>query len=314
VSDAVGVHDHPQQKLGLRPGDPERPALRLRDFVRQVPDHPIGVDDLNGVVFALDHNDSYGTCVPTGADNLRRLVTQVLTGSRVDATWDEVCAWYRSQNPGFDPTLPEGDPRQEDGGMVIQEFLEYLTREGVILGFAKVDPTDEEEVKAALYLFLGVLNGLDLHVAQQAQTRAGQWDYVAGSPGWGGHCTLSGAYSPSDRSAEANITWAQRVEMTTAFLRHQRSEVWVAIFRAHAEHPEFRAGFDLAKYAQAFTDITGRPFPEVTPAPGPTPGDGASFLDEDPRVATRVDHEAAAGGQTRVERVMEILLHHYHLR
>lgn len=321
MTEATGVHDHPRLKLGVRPGDPTRPALKLRSFVRQLPEHPIGVDDLGGVTFALDHNDAYGTCVPTAVDNYRRMVTQILTGSRQDATWAEVVAWYRTQNPGFDPTLPEGDPRQEDGGMVVQRFLEHLVREGVILGFAKVDPDDEEEVKAALYLFLGVLNGLDLQVAQQAQTDVGCWDYVSSGPGaaaWGGHATLSGAYSPSERAAEANITWAKRVEMTLGFLRRRRSEAYVLIFPEHARHPEFRAGFDLEKYAEAFTNITGRPFPELPPTPEPpTPGGGGDdlpFLDTNPRVARRVDQEAAGHGQTRAERVMEILRHHYRVR
>ncbi len=315
MTEATGVHEHRQLKLGVRPGDPARPALKLRSFVRQLPEHPIGVDDLDGVAFALDRNDEFGTCVPTAVDNYRRMVTQILTGTRVDTAWAEVVTWYRTQNPGFDPSLPEGDPRQEDGGMVVQRLLEHLVRVGGILGFARVDPADEEEVKAALYLFLGVLNGLDLQVAQQEQTDLGRWDYVGSGPGaatWGGHATLSGAYSPSEWSAETNITWAKKVEMTGSFLRRRRSEAYVLIFPEHAQHPEFRSGFDLSEFARAFTDITGRPFPVVPPAP--TDGGGAPFLDADPRVASRVDQEAAEAGQTRTWRVMDILRRHYHLR
>ena len=43
-------------------------------------------------------------------------------------------------------------------------------------------------------------------------------------------------------------------------------------------NPSFRAGFDLPKFAAAYTEITGRPFPiAVGPTPPPTPGPVASF-------------------------------------
>ena len=59
--------------------------------------------------------------------------------------------------------------------------------------------------------------------------------------------------------------------MTRRFLDVRRDEAWAVILPEHVDHPGFRDGFDLPAFAQAFTAITGRPFPHVEPAPGPPP-------------------------------------------
>lgn len=245
----------------------DKPALRLADFLTAIPDHPIAVDNTGGVTFGLDHNDAFGVCVPTGLDNLRRLVTKLLTGTEVDATWDDIKTWYKSQNPDFDENDPGGPG---DQGMVIQDFLAWAVKQGLILGFAKVDPKNDDEVQAATYLFLGLHCGATLQKAQDAQTNAGKWDYVAGSGVWGGHCIVAPAYEAGQLVDV--ITWQERVETTEAWRQHQLDESYVVILPAHVDHPGFRAGFDLPKYAAAFEAITGRPFPtNVTPPQPPNP-------------------------------------------
>jgi hypothetical protein len=247
----------------------DAPVLRLRDFLAAIPAQPIvppaEVDDTTGVDFGLDRNDEFGVCGPTGIDNLRRLTTKLLTGTERDATWAEIVAWYKSQNPDFDENDPGGPG---DQGVELQKLLTWLVKRGVILGFAAVDPKDDDELRAALYLFLGLYCGAMLQQAQQGQTDAGTWDYVPGSPEWGGHCFVAAAYQ-GDRFKV--VTWDVLVDTTQAWRRQCLDEVYVVILPEHVQHPGFRAGFDLPKYAAAFKAITGRPFPaDVTP-PEPPP-------------------------------------------
>jgi len=245
-------------------------------MVRTIPEHPIAADLMTGVEIGLDLNDEFGTCVPTGFDNFRRMVTQALTGVGIAAAQADIVAWYRTQNPGFNPNLSWDDPRQEDNGMVIQDFLAWLAKQGLILGFAAVDVRDDEMLKAANYLAMGPINGLDLDEAQvRGQFNAGTWDYDPASPNAGGHCVPTGAYSGDDRAEEDCATWATRIHMTTIFLDKQRSEAWAVLLPEHVTHPGFRQHFDLAAFASAYTAITGRAFPVKVdpdpPTPTPTP-------------------------------------------
>lgn len=275
---ARGIHGHPARKLGLRPNDPFKPRLLLRSTgaVRTVPAHPLNADLITGVGVGLDLNDSAGTCVAAGFDNFRRMATALLTGASVVASEADIVAWYRTQNPGFDPNgQPDenGPGSDHDQGMVIQDFLAWLTRRGLILGFAAVAVADDEMLKAAAWLAMGPINGLTLTRSQLGgQFDAGTWDEVGGQPA-GGHCVPTGAYTAADGAEEDCVTWAHRVHMTRRFLDARRDEAWAVLLPQHLDHPGFRAGFDLGAFAQAYEAITGRPFPvHVAPDPEPQPG------------------------------------------
>lgn len=268
---------HPSRKLGLRPNDPAKPRLQLRatGAVRQVPAHPLAADLLADVGLGMDLNDRAGTCVPTGFDNFRRMATQLLAGAATVASEQDIVRWYRTQNPRFDPAGTadgDGPGSDADQGMVIQDFLAWLAHEGLILGFAAIDIDDDEMLKAAAYLAMGPVNGLTLTGAQVGeQFDAGTWDEVGGQA-VGGHCVPTGAYTASARAEEDCATWQARVHMTVRFLDARRDEAWAVLLNEHLQHPGFRAGFDVAAFARAFEQITGRPFPApVAPPPGPPP-------------------------------------------
>ena len=268
---AQGIHDHPSLKLGLK-DDAGRATVALKDFVTAVPEHPIVVDDTTDVVYQLDHNDQFGVCGPTMLDNLIRTVTTRLTGVERGLTWDQIVELYRMENPGFDPDLPPGDPNQQDGGVDLATMLSNAVTLGFIDGYARIDVADDEDVRAGVYLFTAIANGVQLQVAQQAQTPSGIW-YYSPSPTWGGHAVCEPAY---EADGEDVITWVQRVRMAPSFLQAQRSQAFAVLLPEHREHPDFRAGFDLASFEAAFSAITDEPFPG-------TPGD-ASFLDQAPQV------------------------------
>lgn len=241
-------------KLGRKPQIEGRKKLQFADFLKTVPEHPIVVDDTpTDLSFGMDLNDQYGDCVVAAWDHFQMVVEKLLTGSASPFTASELIDFYKTQNPGF--------PNQDDG-MVIQTFLEYLVKNDYILGFAAVDVMNEEELKAAIYLGLSVVIGVDLDVAQQSQVI---WDYKK-SAEWGGHCVNWVGYSGNPDNFTC-ITWGEELDMTINFIRHQCSEVWFILTQDHVNHLDFRKGFDLSKFAAAYTEITGATFPVISPKP-----------------------------------------------
>jgi len=103
---------------------------------------------------------------------------------------------------------------------------------------------------------------------QVAQQSGDVWDYVKGSPSWGGHATVWGGFPGSPDDIDT-VSWGAVYEMTQAFVQHQVTEAYVIVTQAHVDHAAFREGFDLVKFGEAFTQLTGRPFPVVIPNPVP---------------------------------------------
>lgn len=258
----------PGRRLGRRPPSGKPALLLSRYLTGAVPDHPPLVDHLGTVRFGLDKNDQFGTCGVASLDNFRRAVTAALDGAQRDATWEDVKALYMRQNPNFDETTGAGD-----NGVDMQTMLADAARTGFagepVVGFAKVDLADPELVRAAIAIFGGVLLGLDLTVAQQAQLDQRFWYPVPGSPEWGGHAVLDGGYQDTP-SREYLISWIIKVAASPGFMLAQRQEAWAVILPSHLGNREFVAGMDLAAFAADYEAITGRSFP--VPVPTPTPG------------------------------------------
>lgn len=295
---AQGIHEHPSLKLGLRPPS-GRPALMLRDVLTgAVPEHPAAADHLTSVQYGLYRNNEFGDCGPVSAANSRRMTTHYLAGAMHAPTQDDVFDLYRrSGNPGFDPATGA-----DDNGVDMQTMLEAVHAGGIggvrSVAFAKVDVSDGETMRAAVAIFGGLLYGLDLQVAQQAQTDRGIWDW-APSAAWGGHAVLGGRYQPG---SVGGITWGRAVDMTDRFLAEQAAEAWVVIWPEHMGDRTFLAGVNVGKLRSAYRDLTGHalPGPEPTPAPGPAPD--APFLDTLPvAVVRRMDSRAARRRMTREE-------------
>jgi hypothetical protein len=261
-----------QRRYGRR--NPKRAAaIQLaRALTGVVPPHPAAVDQLARLKggWAMLGNDQYGDCVAVTWANMRRLVTAALTSEKYPSM-DEVIAFYKTQNPRF--------PSQDDG-MDIQTALEYLVSHGgpdgvKAVGFAQVDHTNAEEVKAAIAIFGSVWTGVTVLDANQTEFGNGQpWDYVRGSRVDGGHSVLTGGYGAPGAGAlggdERFITWAEETSFTDAFWQHEVEEAWVVIWPEHLANPAFLAGVDLQAFAADYTAITGKAFPTVVP-PQPTP-------------------------------------------
>jgi hypothetical protein len=294
---ARGIHAHPSRKLGLRKALPDKRALMLRDVLTgALPEHPATVDYLAGITFGMYNNDRWGDCGPTMIANNRRMVTYDLLGVMQAPSQDDVTDLYvRSTTPPFNPLTGEND-----NGVYLQEMLDQVHSGGIggirCVAFAKIDPGDQETLRAATAIFGAVLYGVDLQVAQQRQTDAGTWDYSP-SGEWGGHAVPGGAYRAGRLKV---ITWAEAVEMTDTFVSHQVDEAWVAIWPEHFGSKAFLQGVNVSALAAAYTDVTGDPLP-IPPSPAPptppTPGPGAGFpVDLDPDVGPHVRRLAQARG------------------
>jgi hypothetical protein len=247
-----------------------------------VPEHPAVQDNLASLPgWQMLGNDSAGDCVAVTWANLRRLITAVLGDHEVYPSQDWVWQVYKTQNPDFDPNGSEydnGPGSSADQGMDIQTLLEYLVKTGgpdgvKALAFAKVDHTNAAEVDAALSIFGGVWTGIVVQQAQEQQFDAGQaWDWVAGSPEEGGHSVLAGGYAETGSTTGVDfITWAKETRFTPAYVRKGVEEMWVVIWPEHLSNKAFQVGISLTALAAAYTAITGRPFPAVSPTPTPAP-------------------------------------------
>ncbi len=257
-------------RLGLRASDPERQRrlIRLAEVrtEQEIP-YPLVQDNLARVpTWGLYQNNRFGVCGPVSVANLYRIVSAYLGPGQLDFTDEEVFDLYRrSGNPGFDPVTGA-----DDKGVEMTVMLSELVKNGIGFGdrnrkpvaFAAVDPGNISEMRAATALFGGLLWACNLQDAQNDQFAAHQdWDYVPSSGTWGGHATMTGAYSddPNDRlDRMTTVTWAAPVPCTNAFLKRTVVEAYVVIWPENLGSTQFQQGIDTHMLARYFYDLTGK--------------------------------------------------------
>jgi hypothetical protein len=251
---------HPSRKLGRRPKT-NAPRLRVEQFldVSRVPAHPAQDDNLAGLTFGLYENDRLGDCGPVSVANN---VIAVTRGRVVPSVGDVIDLYSRVS--GYDPQTGA-----HDDGVVMQDMLGELARGGIggrkPVAFGAVSVTDVQLLEAAIATFDGALLGVDLQVAQQAQTDRALWKYAAPHSEWGGHAVLSGRYVDEFGLVRV-VTWAELVDTDSSFRANQLDEVWVVVWPEHLSRP----GVDVQALAAVYKALTGRVLP--VPAPAPTPG------------------------------------------
>jgi hypothetical protein len=250
--------------LGCKPPK-GAPALKLRDYLAEVPAFPPAVDYLAamGGGWEMLGNDAHGDCVAVTWANTRRLVSTTL-GTASYPTLEQTLAFYATQNPGG-----------SDNGMDIQTALETLVADGgpdgvKALGFAAVDYGNPNEVKAAIDIFGSVWTGISVLDVNQVQFAMNlPFDYDPDGQVVGGHSIITGGYGAPGAGAlggdERFITWAQETSFTNEFWRNEVNQSWVVIWPEHLGSREFAAGMDLAAFAADYTEITGSPFPVALP-------------------------------------------------
>lgn len=285
------------RRLGLLPNQ-GRPAIPFGTVFKDAAfNYPIPAadDHISGVpAWNMGGNDKYGTCGPTSLANYITMVYWNLLGAQVTVSDDAVFALYRaSGNPNFNPVTDA-----DDNGVDMNVMLTAATKVGLTVtytgvtnaavygnqpkpvagapelvkpvAFGELSVMNLDQVRAGTAVLGGVELGVTLQVAQQQQTDSGLWDYSQ-SPVWGGHAIMGAAYTGRTEPApdEEIITWQKPVGTTDNFIANQLSQVFAVVLPCHLTHPAFLAGVDVSKLATLYTELTGRPFPGVAPAPKP---------------------------------------------
>lgn len=263
----------------------DKPALKFASFRAETPAtpaHPASVDYLDELHggWQMLGNDQEGDCNAVTWANERRLVTAMLTGKASYPGIDQVLEFYKTQNPQFDPNSTTHGPGSDaDGGMSVQVGLEYLHKTGgpdgvKAVAFAKVDPSNTDEVEAALAIFGSLWLGVYVVSGNQDQFAAGQpWTVQRGASIEGGHAILAGGYTPNVRF----ITWGRECQFGPSFwngtVQGYRlvEEAWVVIWPEHLGSKQFQAGVNVQALANAYQQLTGKTLDIGAPTPVPAP-------------------------------------------
>lgn len=260
-------------KLGRLPGRPTQPRLKLAAHLyREVPPTPELVDWLSRVSdWPVYGNDAIGDC--TCASAAHKIISwSTYAGARQQVTTADVIAAYSAVS-GYDPRTGAND-----NGAVMQDVLGHWRKEGIgghkILGFAQVDVSDYQEVRAALWVFGGLYLGFWVPQSAFDQFRQGQpWDVVAGSTIRGGHAVNAGITLDVEGDVLDRfqvVTWGRVQAMTRAFWNRYVDEAWAVIspewLDAVGHNP---TGLDLYGLGEELQELTGEPNPFPPPQPDP---------------------------------------------
>lgn len=252
----MNIHSHPGLTKGKR-NPSRRDSIKFGDFITSLPPAPL-VDQIPIFNYPMDGNDTVGDCVVADVDHALQIINGLLTGVQKNFTQEQIWEFYKTQNPNFDPhgtAQTNGPGSSADNGMDIQIFLEYMVSKKYILGFASIDWTNEVELRAAIYIGLALVAGVQLDHIQMSQFELGVWDNVPNSLLDGGHAIPYMGYQPTPDEYSC-VTWAKIIQCTKQFVQVQTDECWFILTQAHLDHPNFRDNFDLTGFKKAVAEIT----------------------------------------------------------
>jgi len=227
-----------QVRLGKLPPKNDPRTLRLGNYLRakELPSVPSHVDWTQAVGgFPMYANDRIGCCAIAGPAHLLQ-VWSANDATIVTPTEEQVLADYRTVS-GWDGA--PGSP--SDVGCIMLDVLSRWRNRGLfghrIAAYALVDHRNLDEVRAAVYLFGGVLLGVSLPAAVANQTNDEPWKapinvprFGPWSPGtWGGHAIVNCGYDPQGIPA---ITWGGVKQMSWHFFTSYVDECYVALSTA----------------------------------------------------------------------------------
>lgn len=252
---AHGSFEH--LKLGRKPKVEDARTLRLAkylDLAEALPATPPSADWVTGVPsWPMYGNDRLGDCTCAAVGHMIQAWSQAAGGLKTFADAD-IEALY----------IP--DTGTQDDGRSEMDVLNYWRQTGVgqpsyadrIIAYASVDPSNIDEVKAAISFFGGLYVGIGLPLTAQGQS---VWDVVSDLPGrnepysWGGHAVPILGYNQSGEYVV--VTWGAPLTMTQAFWTMYGDEAYAII------SPDFigaagvtPAGFDLERLEADLTEIT----------------------------------------------------------
>lgn len=241
--------------LGRKPVDKSRlhSVPRLAAFMAPaLPAPPPAFDYTQGVTaWGAMLNTSIGNCEVATAGHLQMGWTNAAAGAPIAIADADILAAYVALT-GYDPATGANDD-----GVATLDLLNYWQTKGIagnkIAGYAAVDPTNHAEVAQAIYIFGGVMAGVNLPKSAEEQTDAGQpWSPVFWSPNVGGHMIPYLSYGTGGTQA---ITWGAVQPVTWDFTDRQCDEMYVVLdmqFFASGRTPR---GLDLAGMQAAMEQL-----------------------------------------------------------
>jgi len=231
------------RRLGKDLPEFDRRMLRLSKYLDLAKLPPIPEADNNYVKmskFTMAMNDELPCCVVSGAVHMIQVWTSMAARERIlpDSMVERT---YYDRTGGFDT------------GLNLLQFLKWWRSDSIaghpIGAFVAVNPTNMQQMKAAIHLFGGVFTGIGLPLSAQDQN---VWDVVHGGPqsrpySWGGHLTICCQYDAGGNLF--NYTWGDKVKMTPAFASCYVDEAYAVLsldwFRADHKSPDGFAWRDL---------------------------------------------------------------------
>jgi hypothetical protein len=225
-------------KLGKQDFQPHPNVLKLSDFLRAgappLPPAPrkvyweykIAAND-----WGMFGNDQYGDCF------WAYIAHQIMSwtahsGPIVMLSLDDVLKAY-SECTGFDASKTDADGNNPtDQGTVATEGYEYWRTVGVgghkIDCVVSVDPTNDDHVAKANFLFGGTGIGVQLPANAQDQFSAKEaWRLVGNSPIEGGHMILG---QGKGSQGDTIVTWGYgRQQVLNDWFRKQTDELYAAV-------------------------------------------------------------------------------------
>jgi hypothetical protein len=235
-------------KLGKQAPKEDSRTLMLGDYLTSaLPPAPAkaGWEDVKSWGMML--NDSIGDCTCAGAGHMIE-AWRASSGSPVVIPDAEVLSAYEFVS-GYDPKT--GD---NDNGAVCLDVLNAW-RKGTIFSdhtisaYAKVEPSNHDQIKDAVWLFGGCYIGVALPICVQGKkswTMPHNPHAASSQPGsWGGHCVDIVAY---DSRGTWVVSWGELIRVSWPFLATYCDEAYAVLSHdwigGKGQAPD---GFDLAQ-------------------------------------------------------------------
>lgn len=237
-------------KLGKKPKRVDTRTFKLSKYLKKealppIPEEVSWITQVPQIPMYL--NDSLGDCVEAAQAHHIGQWSYYASGNEVTFADSDIIKMYEIEG-GYLPGQPN-----TDNGTDMLTALNVWRKQGFaghnIMAYMSVDPTNHDEVKAAIYLFGSLFTALALPISAQGQDA---WTVADGGPsaegnqpgGWGGHCVTTAAWSPITATC---MTWGTRLKMSHNFWDDYVEECFACLspewIAANGNSPN---GFDLA--------------------------------------------------------------------
>ncbi len=223
-------------KLGKKTAVHDPKALRLGKYLKAsaLPYIPSAYHWGAGVPrWPVYLNDTLGCCTISAIGHHAGLWTYRESGKELIMTDAQIVSAYSAVS-GYVP----GDSAT-DSGAVMTDVLKYWKSAGVggstIQAYATIEPGNNTEVQACIYLLGGCYIGIQLPITANAQVEHnGNWSLVPGyktnpdaAPGsWGGHALPLIGFT---KTSLTTITWGIPMTMSWAFYNFYSDEAFAPL-------------------------------------------------------------------------------------